>query len=181
MDFAIRPGRPDDFSELKAIEIDAFQTLLASGGVFGEASSSTDEELRAYIDGGVLLVAVDKTDRPIGYVGAVLTADELHVAEIDVARRWQRRGVGRALMQAVLVEARRLGLQSSTLTTDRLAPFNAPFYASLGFRLIEESALPDRLRSILAKEYAAGFDRRRRVAMRIDLSPGDRSTGGDSR
>jgi GNAT superfamily N-acetyltransferase len=153
-----------------AIEIDAFDTLFAAGGVFGEASSSTDGELAAYVHHGILLVAVDGNDRPIGYAGSNFVEDGLHVAEIDVARQWQRRGVGRALMQAVLAEASRRGLRSVTLTTDRLVPFNAPFYASLGFRIIEERALPDRLRTVLAEEHAAGFDRDRRVAMSIDLS-----------
>lgn len=171
MYFEIRQGKPADFADLKAIEIDAFDTLLTSGGVFGEASSSTDDELMRYVDKGILLVAVDKEGRPIGYVGSIFVEDGLHVAEIDVARQWQRRGIGRALMQALLAEASLRGARSATLTTDRFVPFNAPFYTSLGFRIIEEHALTARLRSILATEHDSGFDPSRRVAMRMTMFP----------
>jgi predicted N-acetyltransferase YhbS len=165
--FAIRPGRVGDFKRLKQIEIDAFETLAGGGGVHGEASSSTDEELRHFIDAGLLLVAADADDDPVGYAGAVFADGWLHVAEIDMAQAWQRKGVGRALMQAALAAGRAAGLAGATLTTDRLVPFNAPFYASLGFRILEAHALPERLRIILAKEHAAGFDPARRVAMRL--------------
>jgi GNAT superfamily N-acetyltransferase len=163
--FAIRPGRFDDFERLKRIEIDAFETLAAVGAVRGEPSSSTDEELQHYIDAGLLLVAAGRDDEPIGYVGMVFADGWLHVAEIDVAQDWQRKGVGRALMLAALAGGRAVRLAGATLTTDRLAPFNAPFYASLGFGMLEVHELPDRLRAILAGEHAAGFDPARRVAM----------------
>jgi GNAT superfamily N-acetyltransferase len=163
--FAIRSCRLNDFGRLKSIEIDAFATLEAAGAVKGAASSSSDEELSRYVDAGFLLVAADIDDRAIGYVGALFEGECLHVQEIDVAPDWQRRGIGRALMQAVLGEGRARGLRAATLTTDRLAPFNAPFYASLGFLLLDEADLSDRLRTILASEHAAGFDPARRVAM----------------
>lgn len=166
-EFSIRPGHAGDFAGLQRIEIDAFETLFAAGGVHGEASCSADDELQHYIDAGLLMVAVDERDRPIGYVGAIFEDVWLHVAEIDVARAWQRRGVGRALMKAALDAGRARKLQGATLTTDRFAPFNAPFYASLGFLILADDELPDRLRAILVREYAAGFDPARRVAMKF--------------
>lgn len=165
VEFAIRAGRAEDFDRVKAIEIDAFETLRQAGGVSGEADCSSDDELQHYFDSGVFLIAADADDQAIGYVGATVIDDSLYVAEIDVARDWQRQGVGRALMLAVLRESRARGLAGATLTTDRLAPFNAPFYASLGFRLLEDAELSGHLRAMLAKEHAAGLDPVRRVAM----------------
>jgi GNAT superfamily N-acetyltransferase len=167
MDHLIRPARSTDFERLKAIEIDAFETLRDAGGVTGVAASSSDEELQHYLDAGILLVAADAVDSAIGYVGAIFGDGWLHISEIDVARAWQRKGIGRALMLAVLDHGRALNLPGATLTTDRLAPFNAPFYASLGFSILKTAALSDRLGAILANEHAAGFDPARRVAMML--------------
>jgi predicted N-acetyltransferase YhbS len=169
-EFHIRAGRSEDFARLQAIEIDSFESLREAGGVSGDAIASTDDELQGLLRRGLLLVAADKAKQPIGYVGAAFSDGWLHVAEIDVARAWQRQGVGRALMQAVLAEGRARGLSGATLTTDRLVPFNAPFYASLGFRLLGADELPQRLRNILEKEHAAGLDPARRVAMKLDFS-----------
>jgi GNAT superfamily N-acetyltransferase len=169
-EYTVRAGRPSDFERLKTIEIDAFETLREAGGVSGVADSSSDDELQHLLERGLLLAAVDAIDRPIGYVGATFNDDWLYVAEIDVARDWQRKGVGRALMQAVLDEGRGRRLAGAMLTTDRFAPFNAPFYASLGFRLLETRETPEWLGRILAKEYAAGLDPARRVAMMLIYS-----------
>jgi GNAT superfamily N-acetyltransferase len=161
----IRPGRTGDFDRLKAIEIDAFETLREAGGVTGVGDSSSDEELKHYLDAGIMLVAADDEDIAIGYVGAIFASDWLHISEIDIARDWQRKGIGRALMQAMLDEGRARNLAGATLTTDRIAPFNAPFYESIGFRILDNEELPRRLRGILAREHAAGLDPARRVAM----------------
>ncbi|MEX2692088.1 hypothetical protein [Rhizobium mongolense] len=52
-------------------------------------------------------------------------------------------------MEALLNDGRSRRLGGATLTTDRFAPFNAPFRASLGFQLIERDKCSPRLRSIL--------------------------------
>jgi predicted N-acetyltransferase YhbS len=170
MTFHLKPGEADDFERIKAIEIDAFETLREAGGVAGDADSSTDDELQHMLEHGLLLVAVDAADWPIGYVGATFSSEWLYVAEIDVRRDWQRKGVGRALMQAVLAEGRARGLAGAMLTTDRFAAFNAPFYASLGFRVLDPYETPEWLCRILAKEHAAGLDPARRVAMMLRYS-----------
>jgi GNAT superfamily N-acetyltransferase len=61
----------------------------------------------------------------------VATAGLGHVRHVVTDWRFQRRGIGRALMTAVLADARAAGVSGmeclSTLTAE-------PFYASLGFR-----------------------------------------------
>lgn len=49
----------------------------------------------------------------------------------------------------------------------RFAPFNAPFYRSLGFHIVEGDACPERLNAILSAEKAKGLDPLRRVAMML--------------
>ena len=53
-----------------------------------------------------------------------------------------------------------------TLTTFRDVAWNAPFYAAMGFEILPDSALSDRLRKILRDEGAHGIPIERRVAMR---------------
>jgi N-acetylglutamate synthase-like GNAT family acetyltransferase len=49
-----------------------------------------------------------------------------------------RKRIGRQLIACVADHARTLGLTSLTLTTFRDVPWNAPFYARLGFEYIAE-------------------------------------------
>jgi hypothetical protein len=57
-----------------------------------------------------------------------------------------------------------------TLTTFRDVPWNAPFYARLGFRILEPSAWTPGLMALLALEESRGLPRRLRVAMRYSIA-----------
>ena len=72
----------------------------------------------------------------------------IYVVEIDVIQRWQRKGVGRRLMRHSR-DGADAGASGVTLTTDRYVPFNAPFYASLGFRVLESDEMSVGLSRIL--------------------------------
>jgi GNAT superfamily N-acetyltransferase len=157
-----------DFESLRAIELAAFATLQTAGAVTGEASASTFDELQTYLNAGMLVAAFHKSE-PVGYAGGSVAGDRLHIGEMDVHPGWQRKGIGRRLMEALLVEARSRKLRGASLTTDRFARFNAPFYESLGFRIVEKEDCPERLVHILEEEARKGLDPARRVAMRIDF------------
>jgi len=77
----------------------------------------------------------------------------------------QQQGHGRRLMQAAIDWARQRRLQAVTLTTFRSIPWNAPFYASMGF--IELKTPPPHLAATLVDEVARGFEDR--CAMRLAL------------
>jgi len=81
-----------------------------------------------------------------------------------------RRGLGRALLGAVVAWAEQRGFPSVTLTTFRHLPWNAPFYAAQGFRALPDQHLPAGLARLLAAEAEAGLDPSKRVAMRLDLA-----------
>lgn len=86
---------------------------------------------------------------------------------MDVHPNWQRRGIGKQLMQAILCNGKKRGLTGATLTTDKMAAFNARFYATLGFEIVEGESRPPHLAAISEGEIAKGFDPARRVAMRL--------------
>jgi hypothetical protein len=62
------------------------------------------------------------------------------------------------------------GVPALTLTTFRDVPWNAPYYARIGFRVLVEAELTQGLRGIRDAEAAHGLDRWPRVCMRRELS-----------
>ena len=57
------------------------------------------------------------------------------------------------------------GCTHLSLTTDRLLPWNAPFYARHGFAIVPPDGLPDWLAAMPAREAASGLDPARRCIM----------------
>lgn len=167
----IRPALPADFPALQQIEFFAFETLRMAGAAHGPPQTSSDEELQTYHDAGFLLAAITSDGEPVGYVGGYDAGPWLHIGEMDVHPKWQRQGIGRRLMLAILDEARKHRLLGATLTTDRLAPFNAAFYASLGFSILGAADRSQRLDALLKAEAAKGLDPGRRVAMQLEFQP----------
>lgn len=97
-----------------------------------------------------------------GFVAAHRIDGLLYIAQLAVAAGFQRRGIGRALIERAIAEAR-CGFPAAALITDRLIAWNMPFYASLGF---EEWPDPSPgIRAELDEEFEDGFDPATRVAM----------------
>jgi GNAT superfamily N-acetyltransferase len=163
----IRPGRANEFAQLTEIELDAFETLSRALGTDRETHALPHEVLRESPGAGLLLVAADAADRPAGFLVGLERDTTLYVSELDVARVWQGNGVGRALVVAASNLAERCGYRGMTLTTDRLVPFNGPFYASLGFQILPEAKQPPFLRQYLENEIGQGMEADRRVAMAL--------------
>lgn len=166
---SIRPATRDDFPTLRAIELAAFETLRAAGAASGEPTASDAEDLGKYLEHRLLYAASLPEAEIAGWCGGYEIEGWLHVAEIDVHPDWQRKGIGRRLMQRLLDEARTRVLKGGTLTTDRWAAFNAPFYLSLGFRFVHPQDATPNLQLVLDEEAAAGLNPGRRVAMVISF------------
>jgi GNAT superfamily N-acetyltransferase len=113
---------------------------------------------------GLAWVAVDDGDRPVAYLVAEPVDGALHVEQVSVHPGHARRGIGRALLD----EAGRQAAAPLTLTTFEHVPWNAPYYARCGFRVLAEGEWTPGLRAIRAREAAAGLDRWPRVCMRRD-------------
>ena len=108
-------------------------------------------------------------ETPIGFAYCEVFGDELHLWELAVRLRDQRRGAGTALVAAVVAEARARGLRSVTLTTFRDIPWNGPFYVRLGFAETQQDETEPRLAGLKAGEAARGLDVANRCAMRLVL------------
>jgi len=165
--FTIKPARYADLATLREIELAAFETLREAGAVTGMPTATPLETLNQWRENGLLYVAYATDSRPVGFAGAYVHEEWLHIAEADVHPDWQRQGIGRCLLLALLDEGRKRSLRGASLTTDRDAAFNAPFYASLGFTRLEGDAIPLRIRALLAREADSGLDPARRIAMAL--------------
>lgn len=133
----IRFARDEDLDLLAGIEDDADRLFVERfrPAVWGSATSG---RVRA-AQPGFLLVAVED-DRVVGFAH-VLEQDGAHLEQIAVRRDAGRRGHGSALVLAALEEAGRRGHAAITLHTYAYVPWNAPYYAALGFE--EVGPAPD--------------------------------------
>ncbi|WP_421362816.1 GNAT family N-acetyltransferase [Agrobacterium rosae] len=166
----IRAARVDEFARLTEIELDAFVVWAEACGVTSQPYASPEFILRRSFDQSLLFVAeADSTGHVAGFAAGQAVGSYLYIVEIDVERPAQGQGIGRALMAAMLGKAREAGHKYAVLTTDRFAPFNAPFYTRLGFRILEKWETPPFLQERLDQQIADGLDPARRVAMHLDL------------
>lgn len=165
----IRPALPRDLPLLPEVERSAAQAFTELPGLAWLASSDVLDHAahQAFLARGDSWVAVDDDDRPIGFLCAQTAGSELHIHELSVHEHAQGKGLGRRLLREAIDAARSRGLQAVTLTTFADVPWNAPFYARLGFTTLTPAQLDERLRGILRDEQAHGLSGR--CAMRLAI------------
>ncbi len=115
----------------------------------------------------LLWVMVDADDIPIAFLMAKIVDGYFHIAEFDVHPAHSRKGLGTQFLRHVLKIARQRDFEAATLTTFEHLPWNAPFYAKHGFRILAVDELEHGLAQILASEAEHGL--KRRVAMLVSL------------
>ncbi|MGW6062454.1 GNAT family N-acetyltransferase [Streptomyces sp. NPDC055189] len=114
----------------------------------------------------------DSDGTPVAYLISEPVDTAEHIEQITVHPRAARLRIGQALIEHTAERAREEGREALTLTTFADVPWNAPYYARIGFRVLAEAELTPGLRKIRAHEAELGLDRWPRVAMRRELSPG---------
>ena len=124
------------------------------------------EDYYPLIAAGTVWEAVEADGTPVGFLMAEGFIDRLHVHELSVASTHQKQGIGRRLLQAAADHARAAGLTAVTLTTFRSVPWNGPFYASLGYQMLD-APLPYGLQAHIDDENTRGLNDR--CAMRLAL------------
>lgn len=168
MTIRIRPTTRNDVAALSAIERAAGERFredpelawLADGEVI-----STDQHL-GYVERGLSWLAL-ANDQPVGFILAEAHPSSLFIVELSVDLHWQGKGIGRQLIACVADYARKRGLTALTLTTFRNVPWNAPFYARLGFEKM--TTLTPELRRKREEETAHGLAYETRCVMRLPL------------
>ncbi|TCC38350.1 GNAT family N-acetyltransferase [Kribbella speibonae] len=155
-------------------ELPALQDLELAAGVLFREIGMTDvaehpppavEVFEEYRAAGQLWVSVDDADKPTGFVFVKLVDGGVHIEQVSVHPDQQRRGIGRQLIEYVDGWAAGQGWKVLTLSTFRSVPWNAPYYARLGFTEIPQNELTPGLREISAAETAFGLDPAERIFM----------------
>ena len=162
--YTIVPAASSHVSALSGIE-------RAAGTLFGTSAPQQVLSrtvplpvLHAAQGAGRLWVALASNGEPVGFALAESADGRAHLEELDVVPEHGRRGVGSALVATVERWARSRGDHEITLTTYVDVPWNAEWYAGLGFEPIAERNLDGELLRRL-EEDARGLERARRVAM----------------
>jgi ribosomal protein S18 acetylase RimI-like enzyme len=154
----VRRVRAEEHREAGRVTAAAYEEFLP-----GEDSPNADYRARVADVGArarhaLVLVAVEdgtilgsvtlELDRriPGGHRRPPLMPDEAHVRMLGVDPTAQRRGIGRALMDASATEARRAGKQRITLQTTEAMVAAQQLYRSMGFRRIGETVFDDGFR-----------------------------------
>ena len=166
--YHISLATPEQIPTLAAIEVaaaakfplDIIPEEIRSGSV-------PVSQLKAAQSDGRLWVACDAGQVPVGFAIARLEGDAGFLQELDVHPDHQRQGLGRRLIDVVIEWSQAQGCRRLTLTTFASVPWNAPYYARLGFRVLESEELSNSLQSQLESEISQGM--KDRVAMVFPL------------
>lgn len=167
----IRPATREDAAAMAAVEVAAAQRFRGIGMndiADGEPTEAAD--VLARIDAGRAYVATAEADTCVGFAFyRLLDAHRLYLEELDVAPSHAGQRIGARLIERIMTRAAQDGIAQVVLSTFRDAPWNAPYYARLGFRIVDDASLDDTLRAIRAHHIARGLDETRRVFMRADV------------
>jgi GNAT superfamily N-acetyltransferase len=168
--YEIRRARASDLERLPDVEWAAAR-LFAEIGMpdVADCPVTSVEEHRQGMESGWLWVAADAAGEPVGFALVHLHDGCAHLEEIGVHPDHGGRGLGRALLDAVIGAARDAGLPAVTLSTYRAVPWNGPWYQRCGFRWLAESELTPSLLACRRAEVEEGLDTGARGCMRLDL------------
>lgn len=127
--YAIEPMRERDLIEV--VEIEETSGLNRWGHDAYKRELFTNEN-------SVMLVARNLLSKPevIGFFAGWIVEDELHVNNVAAHREFRRMGIGRALMQAAVDEARRRGARQVLLEVRASNKAAQLLYTELGFRFV---------------------------------------------
>lgn len=167
----IRLADDADLTRLAALEAaadTAFDGVLDSSA-WGAPPSG---HARLTDPGFILVIAEEASGPAVGFAHVIEDGATAYLEQVSVHPGHARQGHGRTLVRAVIAEASARGFARVTLRTYADVPWNAPFYASLGFE--ERPAPGDGFQGALtATEERLGLARQgRRVHMELPLAPG---------
>lgn len=162
----IRLARRDELPALRELEKAAgARSRDIDMAAVADAEPPPLNELLVFQRAGRAWVASNAADDPVGYLLVDVVDDAAHVEQVSVHPRHARRGLGRALLETASAWAQGQGLTALTLTTFAEVPWNAPYYARLGFQVVHPRDLSAGMRRIRDHEATRGLDAWPRVSM----------------
>lgn len=102
---------------------------------------------------------------PVGFIAACMVDGACHIAELDVLPQHAGHRLGSRLIDESASWAQEQGGSCLSLTTFRNVPWNAPYYARLGFRVASLEDFGPGHSEIWEGQRAMGLDMAQRVLM----------------
>jgi GNAT superfamily N-acetyltransferase len=156
--YSIRSPRVEDLPVLQQIEQNAAKLFAQTPYAFiADGESLPIEVLQTHLDRGTMWVAVTDRDLPVGFAIASVVDGTAYLQEIDVDPAYGKQGIGRKLVETVCLWTKEHNYSITSLSTFIDIPWNAPFYAKLGFEIVDESKLTPGFQAIRQKEADAGL------------------------
>ncbi len=166
-EYSIRRAHSWDIPLLEYVERSAAEIFRTVDlGFLADGDTLDPAALQAMAHANHLWVATNRFDQPIGFAGGEYLSGNFHIVEISVAKEFQGKGVGKALMTTMVEHITREGYKSVTLTTYRTLPWNGPWYSRLGFYEVNPHDMGRDYLDLLASEAQHGLDVRSRCVMR---------------
>jgi GNAT superfamily N-acetyltransferase len=167
----IRTARRDELPRLQDIEV-AAGAMFRSVGMDAVADDPPPElnALAAHQRAGRIRVAIDAAGLPVAYLVLGEIDGWAHIDQVTVHPTHAGQGLGRSLIREAARLAAADGLHGLTLTTFRDVPWNAPYYARLGFTEVAERRWSEGIRRVVTEEDAHGLNRWPRVVMAMPAS-----------
>jgi GNAT superfamily N-acetyltransferase len=163
----IRGARRDELEALRTIER-AAGAAFATIGMLEIAAHEPPavEELEPFVAAGRAWVVVDSADAPVAYLLSDVVDGCAHIEQVSVTPKYARRGLGASLFDRLEADAVAKNQPALTLTTFRDVPWNAPYYARLGFVVLSTGEQGPELRALIEREGHSIPSDMARVAMR---------------
>lgn len=139
----IEPAQQCDIEEIVTIDRAAATLFLPTGLLSDDAFDGhiPYDVLSQAADLSCLDVARLQSGRTVGFTLVSERGHSLYLDQVSVHPDEGRQGIGRRLVGNIVRKAAARYLDSVTLSTFRDLPWNAPFYASMGFREIARKDL----------------------------------------
>jgi len=162
---SVRPARLEELHVLQVIERRAGGSFRALGmTAVGDDDLASLEHLASYQHAGRAWVA-ENDGQIAGYLLVDVLEISAHVERVSVDPAHAGLRIGQQLLEAAADWALQQGLAALTLTTFALVPWNAPYYARLGFAVLPADEQSSQLRAIRKAEIERGLDAWPRVTM----------------
>ena len=131
----------------------------------GNFSKTLDQNiLKQSLSNKSLWVARNNADI-IGFLASRTFDKFIHIDELSVSFEFQGMGIGRKFLDVLNEKAADDGIQELTLTTDKLIPWNFPYYERLEFSEVDMQECPHFLKEVLTRDNNANPVPENRVAM----------------
>jgi GNAT superfamily N-acetyltransferase len=162
----IRIARVDDIAALIAIEIESGEAFRAVGmQAVADEPPLTADQYKVFVLDERSFVHADANDEPIAYMLLEPLDGRLFIEQVTTSADYSGKKIGAGLIDFASDYASNFGVAGLSLTTFRDVPWNAPYYARLGFQVVTDSRVTPGLIAKLGTESARGLGAWPRVAM----------------